>query len=375
VLSFLDSDDVAGISGWDTLAAPHSFYASAGWLKYVDGDGISSPTYLAAQDGSDTLACLIRHPTRLENHSLYQYEKALPRLDQAIVHLLGGRRGFHSSVLAADRSRESLNGLGNLIRHATEGAAWWWPYLSADDAVLVREAVGEPLGLHLLNAECIVHLDGKDLDDVADSLPTGQRRNAMRREQRRFERTGAVLRRLRFGDCWRELDPLIHQATSKYGSDLPEERRLAILRRHVEALDDSATVFACFDDGVMTAVSVAFEFGDELAVRLVGFAYDKLRGVGDEYAQVLMYEPMRYCLEKGLRRLNVGMDSFPAKCRRGAVAVPMWAVGTGFGTDPVEIELAARRIADAMPAHEAEIFVQQTAATADEWTGGSAMTA
>jgi hypothetical protein len=132
----------------------------------------------------------------------------------------------------------------------------------------------------------------------------------------------------------------------------------ARLRRQAEHLASRAVVFGCFDGDVVIGFALAYQWGDELALRMVGFDYERLRGAG-EYAQLAVHAPLRYCYEQGLRRLHLGTGSYPAKCRRGARIRPLWAVTSLPGPEPGDFTRTLRRIAALLPAHESGSFTAE----------------
>jgi len=140
----------------------------------------------------------------------------------------------------------------------------------------------------------------------------------------------------------------------------------ARLRRQGEHLAARAVVFACFDDDIIIGFALAYQWGGELALRVVGFDYERLSGA-DEYAQLAIHAPLRYCYQHGLRRLHLGTGSYEAKCRRGARPRPLWAVTSLPGSEPDSLPRTVRRIAASMPAHESESFTTQVEQSWRRW--------
>ena len=140
-----------------------------------------------------------------------------------------------------------------------------------------------------------------------------------------------------------------------------------MLRRHAEHLGSRAVVFGCFDHDVIVGFALAYRWGDELAVRAVGFDYERLLGA-DEYAQLAMHAPLRYCYRHGLQRLQLGTGSDEAKCRRGARPRPLWAVTSLPGADPDGLARTVSRITAPMLARDSESFTAQVEQSWRRWT-------
>jgi hypothetical protein len=360
------------IPDWDQLATGRSFYSSADWLLFADTDQVARSRYAGLSVGGRLVAALSSHRAPEEVDAGYVATRALqlpagsPPVGETVL-TLGGRRGFLSSALVAmDLGRSAAAGyLAELIGDATRAGdpAWWWPYLSTPDAELVLAAATrlggtERPGVHLLDADCVIDVAGTRIEDHIAALPTRQRRTNFRREDRRFTDSGLTIRLISLAEYWPRLGPLLAAVQHRYGHRQPANQLSARLRSQGEYLASRAVVFGCFDANLLVGFSLAYRWGDELVLRVVGFDYDRLPGA-DEYAQVTVHAPLRYCYRHGLRRLQLGTGSYAAKCRRGASVRPLWAVTSLSGPDSAALTTAARRLTASMPAHEAEAFAAQ----------------
>ena len=326
--SLLDAAAPTQIPGWDQLARGQSFYLSADWLAFADTDQVASSQYLGSFDGERLTAALSSHwaPTEIDPGYVAAEALELPA-NPGRVLTLGGRRGFASGVLVAPGLRRpaAADQLARLIRRATELAGfpadqWWWPYLTSPDVDVVLAAAGRlgiRPGVHLLGADCVIDLAGHTIDDHVAALSTRQRRTNFRREVRRFADSGLVIRLVSLAEHSDRLGPLLAAVQGKYGHRAAPEEFSARLRRQAELLGSRAVVFACFDGADIVGFALAYQWGGELALRVVGFDYERLPGA-DEYAQLAVHAPMRFCYQRGFRRLHLGTESYQAKCRRGA---------------------------------------------------------
>ncbi|MGW0858427.1 GNAT family N-acetyltransferase, partial [Streptomyces sp. NPDC002690] len=348
-LTVLGADAPSLLDDWDRLAAAGSFYTGAPWLEFSDTDKIAEARYLVARTPRGPVAALTAHWSPRENNERYVPAEVLPSVLPATAPgalLLGGRRGYLSGP-ALDPSagaRESGEALGALLDAAAAwrpeaGGRWWWPYLTTRDATTVRTALAASgtapvVGTHLLGADCAIEVTEGGLDAHVAGLATKQRRTNARRELRAFEESGLRVVRTTLAPHTDVLGPLLANVQQRYGHAHGPEQMTSLLRRQADRLEDDSVVFLALapGDGLPVGFCLAYRHGRQLAVRVVGFDYDRLPGAA-EYAQLAVYEPLRYCHEHGLTRLELGMESYEAKCRRGASARPLWALAPGPGQD------------------------------------------
>jgi hypothetical protein len=381
------------VEGWDRLASGQSFYVAADWLRFADTDRVARSQYLGLSIGGRLVAALSSHWAPGDIDAGYvaartlQLPSGAPCIGDGVL-TLGGRRGFLSGVLAAsgtDRSATAEH-LAELVGYASDagrgpGTAWWWPYLVCSDVDVVVAArrrldgTAGPRtpgsGVHLIGADCVIDVVGATVDDHVAALPTRQRRTNFRREESRFAASGLEIRQVSLRESWHLLGPLLAAVQRKYGHDQSAGEMSARLRRQGDHVGSRAVVFACFDGGIIIGFALAYQWGDELTLRVVGFDYKRLPGA-DEYAQLAVHAPLRYCYTRGLRRLHLGTASYEAKCRRGARPRPLWAVTSLSGQDPDSLAQTASRIAASMPGHEAESFTTQVERSWRHWSGSRA---
>ncbi|MEU2061990.1 GNAT family N-acetyltransferase [Streptomyces sp. NPDC013455] len=361
---------VDGIPGWDALATASPFYLSAPWLRFVDTSPTGEPHYFALQDGTGTVAGLPVHWNPREPHSRYQPATVLRDQGAGPALTVGGRRGYCSAVLlppgrspavAAEHTAALLAGALDELPQAR--GRWWWPYLGPEavDTVVAAARLLGPLTaeeVHLVGADCVVDLVGESPEDLRRSLPAKQRRTNWQREVRRFAESGLTVRRTRLSEVCEEGAPLLAQVQWKYGHDETVEDQRSSLSRQAEHLDHLSVVFEARDArGRLAGFSLCYEWGGELSLRLVGFDYATAPDSAT-YAQVMLHAPLRYCYERGLRRLHLGTESYEAKCRRGARVRPLWAVAPGVPGPKSAVLDRAHRLAAALPATEAALFVE-----------------
>ncbi|MBI1758464.1 MAG: GNAT family N-acetyltransferase [Actinobacteria bacterium] len=359
---------------WQRLAAGVSFYCGTPWLEFSDTDHIARARYFVGhRPTGEPSAGLIAHWSPQENNERYVPERVLPAPPAGEAMIIGGRRGYLSGPLFAPglSAAEQGDALGTLLDAATvwspeAGGRWWWPYLTTDGATTIRAALTAagrgPVAAQLLGADCTIAVPEGGLDAHIGALPTRQRRTNARHELRAFAESGLRIVRTTLAGHTDALGPLLANVQQKYGHDHSAEQMASLLQRQAEHLQDASVVFLCLAPGDDRPVgfSLAYRHGRELAVRVVGFDYDRLRGAA-EYAHLAVYEPVRYCRENGLERVELGMESFEAKSRRGAVIRPLWALHpVGAAPDLAAQEARRDTIVAALPAHEAAHFRAET---------------
>src|SRR5262249_10877801 len=275
-----------------------TFYVSADWLCFADTDRVARSRYLGLSEGGRLVAALSSHWATDEVDDAYVAARTLELAPtDGGVLTLGGRRGFLSGALVAPdiHPSDAAEHLAELMGHAAgtdrrRAAAWWWPYLTSADVDVVMAAgrwLGGTarLGVHLVGADCVIDVVGASVDDHVAALPTQQRRTNFRREKHRFVDSGLEIREVGLPEYWRQLGPLLAAVQQKYGHRQTADEMRERLRRQGEHLASRAVVFACCDGDVIVGFSLAYRWGDGLALRVVGFDYERLSRA-DEYAQL-----------------------------------------------------------------------------------------
>jgi hypothetical protein len=351
-----DADDPRLLAGWDDLAnGAGTFYTSAAWLAYSDrGAAARSRYYVGEQDGRP-VAALSAHwnPDDAEEY----LAAAALGVAAGPTLTLGGRRAYRSAVLARD---DGAAHLPDLVARAVADAPatdgrWWWPYLTSADAATVLDAArgaGVDCHPHLVSVEATLDVvPGDDLVGQVDALSTRQRRTNARRELRAFDESGLTVRVADLGAEHDALGPLLANVQRKYGHGADDAAMRGALRRQAESLGAHATTLVCEDEaGDPVGFALLYRWGDELALRVVGFDYERLRGAS-EYGQLTCWAVVRHARDRGVRRIHMGIDSYEAKARRGARLGPLWAV-TNLGPQSPERRTAVLAGLGDLPRHE-----------------------
>lgn len=344
------SEDLA----WDGLSAP-SFYLSNTWLRATEGLLTDEHPYLAAEhDGvvAAVLACqLIRSPNGYAFYDLGELLFGADRLAELRRWLSGARaerlgelagrlrvapaamhptlvatapRGYRSGVsyhCSLDESQRDhaarllADGFGELAasRGAATSCVLYLP--EASDPHLERALRGRGYLPTLLDSDCYLDVEWGEFTGYLNHF-SSSRRISLAADMRRFASAGCTVEIGGAELLSDELAPLQAATQQRYDhpadparfrrwfakvkSELPGHARVCVARRGASPIG-----FALF-----------CESEGELYARSAGFDYERLNGECC-YFNVVYYEPIRYAIANGLRRINYGLEAYDAKLKRG----------------------------------------------------------
>ena len=322
---------------WDELAAAGaperaSFYLSARWLSFVEQDRSATARYVLIRHRDRLVGALPLYQVHAEENEAYRPERVLDGWGSRTCLLAGPRRGYVNGLLAAtdlappeqSAVRHGLLAAVDERVRATDGVdAACFLYLDTTAAAALAAAPGCSIP-QLVDADAWLPLPGTTFEDYLAGL-SAQARTNCRHESRTFAAAGLSLELTSIGQCWAEAGPLLGQVQRRYGHGGSDQAYRAALARHAELLDDLSVVVAARRGGRLVAFALFYQWRDSLNLRMVGFDYDALPGAF-EYFTVAFYEPIRYAYANGLRRIQLGRESYQAKVRRGGRLRPLWAV-------------------------------------------------
>lgn len=355
------SEDIEeiGAAHWPALPDPDSLYLTYAWLRSVEGVLSPRRAYLTLRQGSRPLAAL---PCSLiEDPATYGYfnprHRLLdPELCGGLERLLGPGGGPRLTDLAQEIERRGdyrcpallavapygyvcgvawaedvaagerpgllaplLAAFGELAEHlGARTPALWYVHagVTPDLEDQARAAGYRPV---TLGAECRLEVRWPTFEAYLEALPA-RRRRAARHEIRRFQRSGLQVSVEGPEALGEELAALQVAARRRHGHGSSLERAHLGYRRATEHLGEAIRVFVARRAGQAAGFLVAYEHGDSLYCKQVGFDRD----VGDfVYFNVTFYAPIRFAVERGLRFVQYGMESYEAKLRRGCELVPV----------------------------------------------------
>jgi hypothetical protein len=213
--------------------------------------------------------------------------------------------------------------------------------------------------LHLIGAECSIDVPAGGLEQFVTDLPARQRRTNARKEISSFAESPFYVQRTSLIGWPATLGPLLAQLNRKYGHDVTGPSMTAALAGQEQFIGQHSVLFLARhkDSGEVAGFALAYAWGRELAVRVVGFDYERFDVTG-LYAELVIYEPIRFCTEEGLEVIHLGMSSFPAKLRRGAACRPLWAVAS-HASRPIPLETTLADVTSSFPDRERQLLVDE----------------
>jgi hypothetical protein len=170
-----------------------------------------------------------------------------------------------------------------------------------------------------LGADCVLEVKWSTLEEYVASFRSS-RGIAIRRERRDFMASGLVVRQHR-GPAAIDIDQFVDMQESllrKYGAQAVDRPRLAATWRALRAsLGDELVIFTAERDGQVIGFILFCEYENALYARATGFRHTDLGKTDFCYFNLLYYEPLRWAMERGIKRIHYGFAAYEAKIRRG----------------------------------------------------------
>ncbi|GGO60769.1 GNAT family N-acetyltransferase [Nonomuraea cavernae] len=333
---------------WDRVAGGRGLYVSHPWLTATEeaAENRGATEYLLVHQGPELRAAMALYPrTRPPEDRFYdvisQFAEPSGCEDREgwYPSVLGGTIAAYWNDLLVDRTAPpqardtAMKLLLEAFDRARAGRAAALRYLTAEAAEAAGAHFGERAQVFFSGgAQTTIDVQWSSFEDYLSWLP-GRRRIEAGREIRKFHAWEADLTSPGFGDRIGELAPLVAQLKSNYGHAADESTISDQLHAQEKYLGDRAKVFASELSGRVVAFSLSFVWENELYVRSVGFDYARTERTF-AYFNLTYYEPIRFAIENGLRRVHLGLGTYEAKQARGARLEPSWCVvfppaGTG----------------------------------------------
>lgn len=330
----------ASAAEWDALAAGH-LYSSHDWLRFCATDigGTTLTGAVRTEDGAVPVTAVVDEP-----NSFYQWHtqltaRGLPSPAPAGL-LVGQRRGYQTHLLtrAGISPEKAAGGLLDGIRETAASLSDTLPlhgmppgpapavagFLTTGDVFALRDA-GVRTSPVLLTTDAWVSVPEGGWTEWLRSLPSKGRRDSVKQEVKAFDAAGYVLTRAPLSECYAEAAGLLADTQKRYGHPYDLGVLTESFRLQSVAMGDKAQVLFAVRPGERpVGFSLFYVHGDTLAVRAVGFDYDRLVRGAAEYFNLVYYASVRIAIENGLRWIHPGIESPDAKALRGARLRPLW---------------------------------------------------
>jgi predicted N-acyltransferase len=320
-----------GESAWNELVPADGYYSSYRWIAGHESlPGLRS-AYVCVREGTGLVAVA---PVSFAKRELSaEYDQARFReifADTASYAVLGPRRGYRNSWLirrsSAGEDRAAL--VGEIAAAALDVAAGWHveavvvPYLPEPasawlaDERLVRQRCA-------VDAEAVIELGGGTFEGYLGTLPK-KRRNSVRRERAELGRHGLRTAVEPAGASLVEaVAELMSQVERKYGRAVTVRG----LHRYLESTftsDPHARLFTCrTEGGELVSATLAYEWASGLFVKATATDYAAVPPGSFAHFNTSYYEPIDYCLARGLTSVHLGIGAMATKLARGFRAEPL----------------------------------------------------
>jgi hypothetical protein len=314
---------------WDEMADDR-FYSTALWLRLCGlASGSTSGGLHVDLPGGGRAAVPVADVEHEPNpnsrwHDVLTHRGLPSPRPQGI--LVGARRGYLSHLMAtpgADRTvaAERLLTAARALptRYGDGPPAQVAMYLTTEDALLLRAAGAEAMPV-ALNSDAWIEIPEGGFESWLDALSTG-RRTSVRREMRKFDKTGYQVVETVLRDSYLYVAHLLARTAQLHGRTADADTLADSFREQGEMAGDRARVLLCSTDGQPpVGFCLYYRLGDTVYLRAVGFDYDRLQSAA-EYFNLMYYIPGRL---PGVRRLHAGISTQEAKAARGAALRPLW---------------------------------------------------
>lgn len=157
----------------------------------------------------------------------------------------------------------------------------------------------------------------QNFDDYLKSLEH-KVRNRVRREIRSCRENGVTIEEVsEFRDLSGTFAELFSNLYSKYHEDAQSPFSAAFYDSLSEYATDKTKIFVAKKKGVIVGFSVSLRHGDILDVFHCGFNYDLLEKSDFVYFNLCYYEPIKWAIREGIRKMYYRMTAEDVKYRRG----------------------------------------------------------
>ncbi len=341
---------------WDRLVPPTSigFYSSRSWNLAMRGQNGASERVLVVRDDDGELRAVV---------PVFRYAGGPGNAHLHPGTLFGGAR----SVSDAEARRwepvtvvGSASGYGTAPAVSGGPAAWaaaaegesaarpgtvFVPHLTAADATALLAVLPDRPVL-LTSVRVSVPVPAVAEGEYESTLSKRQR-DRVRWERRLLVRGGRVVTAEPITEANVEEIAALQEKTQHRHGTYGDTRQFVERYRQIRTVfGDALFAFVCRHDGRAIGSLSCIEYGSTLIGRSAGLDYERT-GQYAEYFNLMIHEPVRHCLRRGLRELDLGVAGYRQKLLRGGVPVPVWSIllKPPVGWSPVDTARANRAAA------------------------------
>jgi predicted N-acyltransferase len=319
-------DDASGLRGavWGALTAPGSAMFSHPWKLLSDEQFLrAEPDEPGPRDEQVALVrAIARGPAGQGGGLAGQLHK---RIGDALVVRL-----FDTSelILRPDLSEEGRAEVADsLVAQLQErvaaglAGAVAFPYVHPADHVLRAALARRGFRWGRVTATSVIELPPvRTYDELIASFSKSLRRRYLK-EERALAASGLEVTTVSLADHLRRICELEAQTASAHGGTPDLDRTVEVRARMLQYLGAAVRVPAALADGQIVACGIDVTDASDYYGLVYGCDYS-VPERSTAYMCIVFYEPIRYCIARGLRRLRMGFEAFEPKLLRGAVVTP-----------------------------------------------------
>ncbi|MEU8571325.1 GNAT family N-acetyltransferase [Streptomyces pathocidini] len=332
-LSEIDESELA------PLTQGRSFYVSGPWLRAYESLRTPDVVYVTHRDDMGRLDGLLplyrQRPDTLAPYDAFgTYLRGageFAEADWSPSLVLGQSAAYcNEFLIVADAGPGAESSVvADLLRAAEEQRMRWGVpaasvlYLNREGARQLAAVPGTPQPF-ICDVECEIDVEWDSWDGYIQYLHSlGRKRSASaRRETEEFQGAGYTVSPARLGGLLEESNRLFTKLQDKYGDRTTMAERAHYLKILAAEADSHSRLFVLRRDEEILGISLAFLWGDTVYMRQLGLDYERLTGAA-EYFNLTIYEPIRFAIDHGYRRVHLGRASYDAKMFRGAKVRPL----------------------------------------------------
>ncbi|HEY3608100.1 MAG TPA: GNAT family N-acetyltransferase [Pseudonocardiaceae bacterium] len=338
--------DAMGDNELHPLTAGRTFYVSRPWLKAVELQRDDRTAYVTCRDGAGILrgVCPVYWDEPGSRGFYDPFGQFLHRSgaefnqdDWSPPYLIGSRAAYSCEFLVdttiePNQQRDVLALLLDAVTtHAREvdAASLSALYLNPRGAAQLRAALADDQPFYIAGANAVLDVPWSSMDEYVNAM--GRRSGNIRREMRTFGEQGYTIAEGRLSDWIDVAADLFSRLERRYGHESSAADEAAELRTLAACADDHGHVLAIRDGAEVIGAALVFVWEGVVYTRSAGFNYGATKRAFEYFN--LIYEMIRFAIEHGYRRLDMGMATYRAKLARGARLEPLWGMSISRTAD------------------------------------------